>query len=161
LLSIDVSCLGGLGKLTDGIVGGNDKAWLAWNKSPVLLKFNFDTSRHFKTIRIYSMNNKYRSIQVKFDDSLPINHQTSFIETSLSTVFVDTIQLNQYQTMIIGKQVEFLIEFNNDFLFLTEITFDNEPTMIVNTAFINLNTTNCPTGKDLKELSLININRSS
>jgi hypothetical protein len=107
------------------------------------------------------MNNKYRTIQIKFDNSPPINHQISFVETSLSTVFVDTVQLNKYQTMVIGKQVEILIEFDNDFLFLTEITFHNEPAMIVNTTFINLNTTNCPIGKDLRELSLININRSS
>ena len=51
---------GGLGKLTDGIIGSDENAWLAWNKSPVKIDFHFDTYRQFSIIRIYSMNNKYR-----------------------------------------------------------------------------------------------------
>jgi len=90
------------------------------------------------------MNNKYRSIEIRFDNHLPIKHQVSPISTSISTVFVDTIHLNQYQTMFIAKQVEILVEFDNQLLFLTEITFDNQPAMIVNTI---ITTTNCPIGK--------------
>jgi hypothetical protein len=48
---------------------------------------------------------------------------------------------------MIGKQVE--------------ITFNNEPSMIVNTTFTSLTTTNYLIDNDLKQLSLININRSS
>jgi hypothetical protein len=93
------------------------------------------------------MNNKYHSIEIKFDHHhLPIEHQSSPVSTSISTVFVDTIYLNKYPTMFIAKQIEILVQFDNEFLFLTEITFDNQPTMIVNTT-ITTTTTNCPIGK--------------
>ena len=137
--------LGGVGKLTDGAIGGNDNAGLVWNKSPVTIRFQFDTSRHFKIIRIYSMNNKYRSVEIRFDHHLPIKHQSSQVSTSISTVFIDTIYLTKYPTMFIAKQVEILFHFDNQLLFLTEITFDNQPAMIVNTTVIT--TTNCPIGK--------------
>jgi hypothetical protein len=141
-MNFNVCYLGGIGRLTDGIIGGNDNPWIAWNKSPVSIKFYFDTSRHFKIIRIYFMNNKYRSIEIKFDNYRTIKHEISSIETSLSTVFVDTIYLNKYEkTMFIGKQIEILFEFDNQLLFLTEITFDNQPSIIVNT-------TNCHLGKE-------------
>jgi hypothetical protein len=91
------------------------------------------------------MNNKYHSIEIKFDHHLPIKHQSSPVATSISTVFVDTIHLDKYQTMFIAKQVEILVHFDNQLLFLTEITFDNQPAMIVNTTVIT--TTNCPIGK--------------
>ncbi|CAF1307987.1 unnamed protein product [Rotaria sordida] len=135
---------GGIGILTDGIIGDNENTWLAWNKSPVSIKFDFDTFRHFKIIQIYSMKNKYRSIQIKFDNNLLIKHQISSIATLLSTIFVDTIQLNKSKTMIIGKQVEILFEFDNEPLFLTEITFDNEPVMSINTTLPTITTTICP-----------------
>ena len=44
--------LGGVGKLIDGIIGGNDNYWLSWNKSPLSIEFHFDISRHFKIIKI-------------------------------------------------------------------------------------------------------------
>ncbi|UJR16452.1 hypothetical protein I4U23_003354 [Adineta vaga] len=133
---------GGLGKLIDGIIGSDDSTWLAWNKSPVMIDFNFDTYRQFKNIRIYSMNNKYRSIEMKFDDNQPIVHRPTFITTSVSTVFVDTIDFEDDGTIIIGKHLEILFEFDNEFLFLTEIKIDNEPTTIIQT---NTMTTTCET----------------
>ncbi len=145
---LHVFCLGGIGKLTDGIIGGNENTWLGWTKSPVSIQFQFDTSRHFKIIRIYSMNNKYRSIEIRFDHYRTIKHQISPVITALSTVFVDTIYLNKYEEIFIGKQIEIIFEFDNELLFLTEITFDNQPAMIVNTALIT--TTNCPTGELIK-----------
>ncbi|CAF4052981.1 unnamed protein product [Rotaria sp. Silwood2] len=135
---------GGVGILTDGIIGDNENTRLVWNKSPVSINFHFDTVRHFKTIEIYSMTNKYRSIQIKFDNNLSIKHQISPITTSLSTIFVDTIQLNKSKTMIIGNRVEILFEFDDEPLLLTEITFDNEPTMLVNTTLTTITTTICP-----------------
>jgi hypothetical protein len=138
--------LGGIGKLTDGVIGGNENTWLAWNKSPVSIEFHFDTSHHFKIIRIYSMNNKYRSIRIKFDDRSPIEHHASSITSSLSNVFIDTIHLNKYGTIMIGKRVEIIFQFDNELLFLTEITFDNEPTTVVETTSARTTTTNCPAG---------------
>ncbi|CAF3613886.1 unnamed protein product [Rotaria sp. Silwood1] len=134
---------GGIGKLVDGIIGDVDNSWLSWNKSPVSIEFQFDMSRHFKTIHIYTMNNKYESIKIKFDDNPSIKHHISSIESSLSTVFVDTIQLINYGNMFIGKRVEILFEFNIA-LFVTEITFDNEPVILINTTLEINNTTNCP-----------------
>lgn len=147
--------LGGIGKLTDGIIGGNENSWLAWNKSPISIQFYFDTSRHFKIIKIYFMNNKYRSINIKFDNHQTIKHQISPSSTSLSTVFVDTISLNKYEKMFIGKQIDITFEFDNELLFLTEIIFDNQPAMIVNTS-------NCQFGEfTLRSYIFIPINRSS
>jgi hypothetical protein len=94
------------------------------------------------------MNNKYRSIEIRFDHYRTIKHQISPVITALSTVFVDTIYLNKYEEIFIGKQIEIIFEFDNELLFLTEITFDNQPAMIVNTALIT--TTNCPTGELIK-----------
>jgi hypothetical protein len=87
------------------------------------------------------MNNKYHSIEIKFDNHQTIKHEIS----PISTEIVDTIQLNKYETMFIGKQVELLFQFDNELLFLSEITFDNQPAMIVNT-------TNCPIGKKIINL---------
>ncbi|CAF3466761.1 unnamed protein product [Rotaria sp. Silwood1] len=145
---------GGVGILTDGIIGNNENTRLAWNNSPVLIKFHFDTFRIFNLIRIYSMKNKYRSIQIKFDNNLPIKYQISPIETSLSTIFVDTIQLNKSTTMPIGKRMEILFEFDNEPLLLTEITFDNEPTMLVNTTLTTMTTTVCPMGPFSTEFNM-------
>ncbi|CAF1422402.1 unnamed protein product [Adineta ricciae] len=133
---------GGLGKLTDGIIGSDESAWLAWNKSPAKIDFHFDTYRQFSIIRIYSMNNKYRSIEIKFDDNPPIAHKATPIATSISTIFLDTINLDNYATMTIGKHVEVVIEFDNEFLFLTEIKFDNQPTTM---AEMHTITTTCET----------------
>ncbi|CAF0731409.1 unnamed protein product [Adineta steineri] len=134
----------GIGKLVDGIIGGNDFSWLSWNKSPVSIEFHFDISRHFKTIQIYTMNNKYESVQIKFDNNLTIKHHIAPIESSVSTIYVDTIQLIKYDNIFLGKQIEFLFEFNNNqLLFLTEITFINEPAILLNTSSIINNTTNC------------------
>ncbi|CAF1024694.1 unnamed protein product [Rotaria sordida] len=139
----DITYDGGIGKLVDGIIGSIDNYWLDWNRSPVSIEFHFDMSRHFKTIHIYTMNNKYEFIQIKFDDNpLTIKHYASPTESSLSTVFVDTIQLINYGNMFIGKRIEILFEFNNA-LVLTEITFDNEPAILVNTTTEINNTTNC------------------
>jgi hypothetical protein len=134
------------------VIGGDDNYWLGWNKSPVSIKFNFDVSRHFKTIQIYTMSNEYQSIHIKFDDNPSIKHHPSPIESSLSTIFVDTIQLIKYGNIFIGKQVEIIIEFNNELLLLTEITFDNEPAISMNTTIgINNTTTHCPIGKKKKK----------
>lgn len=143
LQSINYFHLGGIGKLTDGILGSHENACVVWNKSPIFLRFQFDTSRQFKTIRIYSMNNKYHSIDIQFDHSIPIKHLISPMTTSLSTVFVDVIDLTQYQQIFIAKQIEIRLEFNNEFLFLTEITFENQPALLLNTTYIN---SNCPKG---------------
>ena len=97
------------------------------------------------------MNNKYQSIEIKFDDNLAVKHQISPRESSLSTVFVDTIQLNKYGNIFIGKRVEIIFEFNNkQLLLLTEITFDDEPAMSFNTTLGINNTTNCPIGETNK-----------
>jgi hypothetical protein len=155
-------CVGGIGRLTDGVVGNDETTWLAWNTSPISIQFHFDTFRHFKNIRIYSMNNKYRSIQIKFDNNLPIKHQMSPTVTSFSTIFVDTIQLNDYEAIAIGKRVEILFEFDNELLFLTEITFDNEPTMIVNTTLMSITTTTtCVTGEEKKCGTCFILNKKS
>jgi hypothetical protein len=139
--------LGGIGKLVDGIIGGDENYWIGWNKSPVSIKFHFDVSRQFKTIQIYTMNNKYQSISVKFDNNQPIKHQILPIESSLSTVFVDTIHLIKYGNIFSGKRVEIIFEFNNELLLLTEITFDNEPAKMINSTLGLNNTTNCSIGK--------------
>lgn len=133
---------GGIGKLTDGILGGNEDSWLVWNKSSVTIQFQFDTSRHFKMIRIYFLNNKYKSVRIRFDKNQLIDHDISPQSTSLSTVFVDTIYLTEHQTMIVGKQVELQLEFDTEFLFLTEIVFDTQPAVILNTT-----TKDCRTGR--------------
>lgn len=138
---------GGIGKLTDGIIGDAPDTRLVWNKSPVTVQFYFDGYRHFKSIHVYSMINKYRSIQIKIDDSLPIKYKISSASTSLSTIFVYKIQLNQSKTMIIGRQVEILFEFNNESLCVTEITFDNKPILVLNTTPTSITTTNCPLGE--------------
>lgn len=142
-----MSYLGGIGKLTDGIIGGNEYTYLVWNRSPVSVRFQFDTTRHFKSIRIYSMNNQYRSIEIQFDQFSPIKHIISPMVTSLSTVFVDTVDLNKYEQIFIAKEVQIRFQFDNGLLFLTEITFDNQPAVMVNTTLTNIN---CPIGK--KEL---------
>lgn len=134
--------LGGIGKLTDGVLGGNEDCWLVWNKSPVTIRFQFDTSRHFKMIRIYFLNNKYKSVRIHFDKNQLIDHDISPQSTSLSTIFVDTIYLNEHQSMIVGKQVELQLEFDSEFLFLTEIVFDTQPAVILNTT-----TKDCQTGR--------------
>lgn len=139
---------GGIGKLVDGIIGDDENNWLSWNKSPVSLELNFDLSRHFKTIRIYTMSDKYQSIDIKFDDNRSISHQISPIQSSSAGVFVDTVQLIQYGILFIGKRIEIIFEFNNELLLLTEVTFDNEPTIFVNTTSTVNNTTNCPIGKN-------------
>lgn len=133
---------GGIGKLTDGILGGNEDSWLVWNKSSVTIQFQFDTSRHFKMIRIYFLNNKYKSVRIRFDKNQLIDHDISPQSTSLSTVFVDTIYLTEHQSMIVGKQVELQLEFDAEFLFLTEIVFDTQPAVILNTT-----TKDCRTGR--------------
>lgn len=84
---------------------------------------------------------------IKFDNNLPIQHAVSPVDTSSSTVFVDTISLNKYRKTNIGKRVELIFELDNEFLSLTEITFDNEPTVIHNTTVITMTTTNCPLGE--------------
>ncbi|CAF1445603.1 unnamed protein product [Adineta steineri] len=152
---------GGLGKLSDGIIGSDENTWIAWNKSPISIQFNFDTFRQFKIIRIYSMNNKYRSIQIKFDNNPPIIHKISSISTLLSTVFVDTIQLTDYNTITIAKKIEILFEFDNEFLFLTEIKFENEPTMIVDTTVTSITTTTCETPCQISHNNLTLISSSS
>ncbi|CAF3483728.1 unnamed protein product [Rotaria socialis] len=133
---------GGIGKLVDGIFGGVDDYWLGWHQSPASIEFNFDISRQFKTIEIYTMNQKYHSIHIRFDNHLSIEHYASPKESSLSTVFVDTIHLMKYGNTFIGKRIEIMFEFDNA-LFLTEITFENEPAILLNTTFEINNTTSC------------------
>jgi hypothetical protein len=145
---MDKIFVGGIGKLVDGIIVGDDNYWLSWNKSPVTLEFNFDASRHFKTIQIYTLSNKYQSMFIKFDDNLSIKHHVSPIESSLSSnIFVDKIQLINYGNIFIGKRVEIIFEFSNELFLLTEITFDNELTTFVNTTSGINNITNCSIGK--------------
>ena len=93
------------------------------------------------------MNNKYHSVQIKFDNYRSIKHQVLSVGQLSSTIFIDTIQLNKYPSIIIGEQVEILFEFDHDLLFLTEIAFDNQPTMIINGNLTDMTTTNCPTSK--------------
>ncbi len=93
------------------------------------------------------MNNKYQLINIKFDDNRSIKHHSSPIKSSISTIFVDTIQLNKYGNIFLGKQIEIIFEFNNELLLLTEITFNNEPAMFINTTLGFNNTTNCSIGK--------------
>jgi hypothetical protein len=150
-LIIDKILVGGIGKLVNGIIGGEDNYWLGWNKSPVSLEFNFDVSRHFKTIQIYTLSNKYQSIEIKFDDNPSIKHHVSPQQSSLSSIFVDKIQLINYGNIFIGKRVEIIFEFNNELLLLTEITFDNELITFVNTTSTVNTTTNCSIRKKKKK----------
>lgn len=132
--------------MVDGIIGGVDDYWIGWNKSPASIEFHFDTSRQFKKIQIYTMSDKYQSVQVKFDDNFSIEHHPSPIESSLPTVFIDTILLAKYGTMFLGKRVEIIFDFENA-LFLTEITFDSEPAILLNATTSDLNnTSNCSIG---------------
>ncbi len=86
-------------------------------------------------------------MEIKFDDNQAIKHPISSRESSLSTVFVDTIQLNKYGNIFQGKRLEIIFEFNNkQLLLLTEITFDNQPAILLNTTLGINNTTNCPIG---------------
>jgi len=93
------------------------------------------------------LNNKYQLINIKFDDNRSIKHHSSPIKSSISTIFIDTIQLNKYGNIFLGKQIEIIFEFNNELLLLTEITFNNEPAMFINTTLGFNNTTNCSIGK--------------
>ena len=111
IINLIMCKLGGIGKLTDGIIGGDENNWISWNKSPVIMELQFDMSRHFKTIQIYTMNNKYESVEVKFDDNLIVKHQLSSMESSLSTVFFDKIQLSKYGNEFIGKRLQMKFEF--------------------------------------------------
>ena len=61
--------------------------------------------------------------------------------------------------MFIAKQVEMLFQFDSELLFLTEITFDNQPAVIVNTTIAT--TTHCPIGKMFHPWSNLSIHRSS
>ena len=111
--------------MTDGIIGGDENQWISWNRTPVIIEFNFDMTRHFKTIQIYTMNQKYESVEMKFDDTHVVKHRVSSMESSLSTVFFDKIQLNQYGNEFIGKKLHMKFEFSStQLLFLTEITFE-------------------------------------
>ena len=140
--------VGGIGKLVDGILGDDTSSWLSWNKSPVSLVFDFDVLRHFQSIQIYTMGEKYQSITVKFDDHRSIEHEISPMKTSSSNVFMDTIQLINYENLlVIGKRVEILFQFPHELLLLTEVTFDNEPAIFNHTTSTINNTTNCPIGK--------------
>jgi hypothetical protein len=90
------------------------------------------------------MNNQYRSLDIQFDHLSPIKHSISPLATSLSTVFVDTIDLNKYEQIFIAKEIHIQFQFDHGLLFLTEITFDNQPAMMINTTLTNVN---CPIGE--------------
>ena len=137
---------GGIGKLTDGILGDDSTSWLTWNKAPVSIRFRFDTSRQFNVIRIYSMHKRYRSVQIQFDDNQIIEHDMTPIQTPSSVALVDTILLNQYGAMTIGTRLEIRFEFDDGPLFLTEITFENHPAIVVGTKRVTSNTTYCSSG---------------
>jgi hypothetical protein len=148
LLSPLLIISGEIGKLVDGIISGDDDDfWLGWNKSPVSIEFHFDVSRQFKTIRLYTMNDKYHSVQVQFDGTLAIKHQPSPLMSSTPTLFIDAIDLSKYDTTFIAKRVQITFEFTNELFLLTEIQFDNEANISLNqTSTMNI-TTNCPLGK--------------
>ena len=112
---------------------------MIWNKSPVSIEFHFDTIRQFETIKIFTMNSKYQSIDIKFDDNPLIKHYISPKEISSSKLYLDTIQLNKYGHRFQAKTIEMIFEFQQD-LILTEITFDNEIVSLMNTT-VNLNNT--------------------
>ena len=139
---------GEIGKLVDGVISGDDDDfWLGWNKSPVSIEFHFDLSRQFRTIRIYTLNNKYHSVQVQFDGTLAIKHQPSPLVSSTPTLFIDTIDLSKYDMTFIAQRVQITFEFTDELFLLTEIQFDNEPSIALNqTSTMNI-TTNCPLGK--------------
>lgn len=126
-------------------MGDGENTWLSWKTSPVSLIFDFDVGRDFRQIQIYSMGEKYQSIIVKFDHHRSIEHEISPMKSS--NVFIDTIQLSKYENLFNGKRLELIFKFHHEFLLLTEITFDNEPSMFANTTFNITSTTNCPIGK--------------
>lgn len=143
---------GGIGKLVDGIVGGDETCWLGWNSSPVSIQFQFDQSRHFKTIQIYTMNNKYSLIEVKFDNDRSFEHRPHPILSTISTVFLETIDLSQYGSMFISEQIEIRFRFHDEIFLLTEIKFDNEiATATLFTSTLNT-TTLCSTGNKKTKL---------
>lgn len=134
--------LGGLGKLTDGVLGGDDHASLTWTNSSVTIDFHFDTYRHFKAIHIYSTTHQYRALEIRFDGHQSISHTASFIATTTPTVFMDTVDLGEDGHTFIGRHIEMNIESDSELLQLTEIKFDNEPTTI---ADMHTATTTCET----------------
>lgn len=133
----------GLGKLTDGIFAGDEDSWLVWNTSPVTLRFRFDRLYRFELIRIYSVNDQYRSVEIHFDRSISIRPRRLTMDRS-SSVFVDTIVLGDYgePSMFVGDEIRIQIDFAGHSLFLTEITFENEPT------FLSANRTRCSKGEN-------------
>ena len=158
---IDEMILGGIGKLVDGVIGNDENSSLSWNQSPASFEFHFDVQRHFKAIQIHTMSKHYQSIEIKFDDIPPIKHYASPMESSVSNVFVDTIQLMKYGNIFIGKRVEIVFEFNNEVLRLAEITFDNELATFANaTAAVN-HTTNCSIGREKNKEDVYQPNKCS
>ena len=117
-----------------------------WENSPVSIQFHFDTYRQFERIRIYSANNKYHSIQIRLENYPIIIHYPSSIAIA-STVFMDTIVLSEYGPEFIGKQIEMIFEFDDEFLFLTEMTFESQPSIRSDMMNFSSNTTRCPQGK--------------
>ena len=123
--------LGGLGQLTDGVFAGDDESWLVWKTSPVTIRFHFERVYQFHLIRIYSVHHQYRSVKIHFGRSVSIQPRRLTMDRS-SSVFVDTIVLSDYGdvSMFIGEELLIQIEFDESFLSLTEITFDNEVTFL-------------------------------
>lgn len=138
--SIWFSFSGGIGKLTDGILGDDPENSLTWKKSPVTVDFEFDDLRLFKTIKIYSNREKYRRIEIRFDDFPSIEHRSSLVEI-VSNVFIDNIDLDQFGTNFIGKQIQLKFHFDEEQLSLSEITFDNSPLPIRSIERFQPNTT--------------------
>jgi hypothetical protein len=140
----DVCFSGGIGKLVDGVIGGNDRSWLGWSRSPVTVEFVFDLPRRFKAIEIYTINARIRSIDVQFDEQQPITHRPSSKPTPVSSLFVDRVELEPSGTTFVGQRLRIRFEFHDEVFLLTEIKFENEPASVTST----LNkSTRCPTGR--------------
>lgn len=93
------------------------------------------------------MHKKYRSVQIQFDDNQIIEHDMMPIQTSSSIALVDTLTLHQYGAMTIGTRLEIRFEFDDGPLFLTEITFENHPAIVVGPKRVTNNTTYCSSGE--------------
>ncbi|CAF1154867.1 unnamed protein product, partial [Didymodactylos carnosus] len=154
---------GGIGKLVDGQIGEINvsnkqlsSGWIGWNRhqigSFIVLQFYFDVSRHFKSINIYSHSQSsslpYQSIHItmyKLSNDLQESNdfvQWTHVPSSSSSlkkegITIDTIMCKTTVPLASKIDLKFQLTDDNDWLFLTEITFDNSINTIT-TAIKNL-----------------------
>ncbi|CAF1093216.1 unnamed protein product [Didymodactylos carnosus] len=142
---------GGVGKLVDGIIGevtSSNKQlssdWVGWNRhqvgSFIVLQFYFDISRHFKSINIYSHSQSasssslpYQSVNVtmyklsnnskEYTDLIQWTHAPSL--ATKKGINIDNITCKITSKLITKVDLKFQLTNDNDWLFLTEIIFDN------------------------------------